>query len=434
MGKVGSAIYIVVILAVAVCAGGCRPGNKTSNPGERDDPRTTGTARVGREYAAPVVVRKLVRRPMSEYVSTVGTVAPARSLAVKSEESGRISFVKPWREGDFVKKGEMLARLDEEETSRAIEITRADLETANRQLDLELARVERTSTDFDRAKVMYNLGQISRKVYEEREFQAQSAQISYDEGIIRVERAEKTLERLLIQMDRKIVRATMSGHLVRRAAIESRSTPAGADSAESITDLEGQLVGTGSTICGIVDTSEILLRCDVTSKDISKVRKGQQTLASVYSDQEIAIEGKVVDVSPIMDVQTRAFKVDIAVANPEGRLRPGMFARVNIIIQTHRDTLVVDRKVLQRRNNQDILFVVGPQERAELREVTLGLENPDQMEILEGLAADEQLVVLGYETLQDKVKVKIIDTEPAVAEDDSATTSVSATGGAGGRV
>ena len=93
----------------------------------------------------------------------------------------------------------------------------------------------------------------------------------------------------------------------------------------------------------------------------------------------------------------------------------------------------MDRKVLQRRNNLDILFVVSGQERAERREVLMGLENPDEVEILEGLRAGERLVVLGYETLQDKVKVKIIETESAVAGEDSATTSVSAAQQAGGQ-
>jgi len=436
MNKRGHWIYFVVILSLAASGSGCSKGGK-GNP-DKDRPTSATASGEGdgakREYAVPVAIRSVVRTSMSEYVAAVGTIAPIRSVAVKAEESGRIRFVSPWREGQLVKEGDLLARLDAEETSHDVEMERANLETARSEVALSLARLERSVADFERAKKMFEMGQISRKFYEEREFNANSARIGYEESVIRVQRAEKSLQRLQLQMDRKNVRAPMSGYLVARDAIEnSAGNPTAADSADSITDLDGRLVGTGSTICGIVDVSDVMIRCDVTSKDIAKIRKGQHAQAHVYSDEEITVEGEVTDVSPIMDTGTRAFEVDVTVPNREGRLRPGMFARVNIIIKTRRDTVVVNRKILQRRNNEDILFVVNEEERAEKRVAKVGLENPDEIEVVEGVRENEKLVILGYETLQDKVKVKVMETEPAVAEKDQATTSGSTTKQPGGR-
>jgi len=421
--------YWIGALLVAAIATGCGKGASSNNPGKKDTVAGDGNgsaegdaASSGRhEYAVPVAVRGLTRASMNEYISTVGSVAPARSVAVKAEESGRIRFVKPWREGEPVKEGQLLARLDEQETSRDIEITRADLEAARSELNLALARVERSDTDLARAEQMYKFGQIAPKVYEERKFTADSAKISHEQAVIRVQRAQKQLERLQLQMERKIVRAPMSGYLVANDTLQNRDKPSAADSSDAITDIEGRLVGVGVTLCGIVDVANVLIRCDVTSKDIGRIRKGQRAEAHVYSDGEIAVEGAVSDVSPIMDLGTRAFEVDVAVSNSDGRLRPGMYGRVNIITRTRRDTLIVDRKVLQHRNNEDIVFLVNDQERAERRVIRLGLENPDQVEVLEGLRAGERLVVLGFETLQDKVKVKVMESEPAVAAKDQPT-------------
>jgi len=441
MNRCRHGLFLVVLLVLAVGLSHCGKSAKANNPGK--EPSSSASAKdsggddsagTRREFAVPVAVRTLARTTMSEYVSTVGTIAPTHSVAVKAEESGRIQFVKPWREGQSVKEGELLARLDAEETSHDLEIARADLETARSDVALALARLERAVADFDRAKKMYDFGQISRKAYEEREFTANSARIGYEGSVIRVQRAERSLERLKLQMERKSVHAPMAGYLVARDQIENNTKSSAADSADMITDLEGRLVGTGSTICGIVDLSSVLIRCDVTSKDIGKIRKGQRVQAYVYSDREIAVEGEVWDVSTIMNVDTRAFEVDVTVPNSQGRLRPGMFARVNIIITTRRDALVVDRKILQRRNNEDILFVVNDEERAEKRVAKIGLENPDEIEILDGLRAGEKLVILGYETLQDKVKVKVIETEPTVADKDKATTSGSTTKQPNGRV
>jgi RND family efflux transporter MFP subunit len=430
--------YAAIALALVAVAIGCA---KSANPNNstRGGP-TSGTKDLGdaneparREYAVPVAVKKIVRRSISEYVGTVGTIAPARMLPIKAEDSGRVHFTKPWREGQTVKEGELLARLDEEETSREIEITQADLESARSDLALSLAKVERGVADFDRAKVMFQLGQISRKAYEEREFTANSARIGYEDSVIRVQRAEKQLQRLHLQMNRKNVRAPMSGYLVSRDDVENNTNATAANSADSVTDLEGRLVSTGYTICGIVDMSNVMIRCKVTSRDIGKIRKGQHAQAHVYSDREVAVEGEVSDVSPIMDTDTRAFEVDVMVPNPQGRLRPGMFARVNAIISTRRDALVVERKILQRRNNEDIVFVVSDQERAEKRVVRIGLENPDEVEILDGLRAGDGLVTLGFETLQDKVKVKVMETEPTGLGKDESTTAGSTAKLPGGR-
>lgn len=426
---------LIGVVALAVGGVGCGKSAKGENPrkqasgrggprGPRDN-HTTGS-KTRREFSVPVAVTEIARRSISEYSSTVGTVAPSRSIAVKAEESGRIHFVQLWREGDRVAKGELIARLDEKDTSRSIEIAEADLEVAKNDLVLAYARDERTSDDLARAKLMRDLGQIAEKAYQEREFAWKQARNSVQQSFIRVEKARKQLEQLLLRADRKNIWAPMSGYLCKRSAIESRANSTAADSAERIVDLEGQLVGTGNVICGIVDTADVLIRCDVTSKDIAKVRKGQTALAYIYSDEEIEVTGEVTDVSPIMDVRTNAFKVDIALPNSEGRLRPGMFARVDIVIKTRRDAVVVGRKVLQRRNNEDIVFVVGEEDRAEKRVVKIGLENPDEVEILEGLRAGDKLIVLGHETLQDKVKVKITETEPTVADDDGSTTAVGA--------
>jgi RND family efflux transporter MFP subunit len=198
---------------------------------------------------------------------------------------------------------------------------------------------------------------------------------------------------------------------VTRSYIESRGNPTAAESAETVIDMEGRLVGSGETLGGVVDTSEVLIRCDVTSKDIGRVREGQKVLAYVYSDREVGVEGEVIDVSPIMNIDTKAFKVDIAVPNEDEILRAGMLARVNIVTETRRDALVVDRDVVQRRNNQEIVFVVDDEERADKRVLEIGLSNPDEVEVVGGLREGERLVTLGYETLQDGVKVQIIERE-----------------------
>ena len=112
---------------------------------------------------------------------------------------------------------------------------------------------------------------------------------------------------------------------------------------------------------------------------------------------------------------TRAFQVDVLLNNADGRLRPGMFARVDIVTSVRRDAIAVPRGALQKRNNLDVVFVVDKDGYAAMRPVRLGIENPTEVEVVEGLREGDALIVMGHETLQDHVRVEITHAEEAKA-------------------
>ena len=126
-----------------------------------------------------------------------------------------------------------------------------------------------------------------------------------------------------------------------------------------------------------------------------------------YTLLEQILNGKISQVSPVLDPESRTFKTFIEIDNPDLLLRPGMFVKTEVIVASKDSTIVIPKDIIMSRRNNKIVFVVETGTAFE-RSITIGLENPDEVEIIEGLKPNERLVVDGFETLRNRSKVKII--------------------------
>jgi multidrug efflux pump subunit AcrA (membrane-fusion protein) len=114
--------------------------------------------------------------------------------------------------------------------------------------------------------------------------------------------------------------------------------------------------------------------------------------------------------------ETRAFEVDITLPNAGSTLKPGMFGKADIVVERRLDTIAVDKSVVTRRNNEDVVFIAVEQadagfEVARMVPVTLGLESKDQIEILSGLKTGDRVITRNFEVLQDNTRISAIDVD-----------------------
>jgi multidrug efflux pump subunit AcrA (membrane-fusion protein) len=127
----------------------------------------------------------------------------------------------------------------------------------------------------------------------------------------------------------------------------------------------------------------------------------------------------VVEIGKAVNQDTAAFRVDIIAENPDRTLKPGMFARVDIVTDRRRDAVSIAKDFLVRRNNRDVVFVVEKSEDQDYeiaREVPveLGLSGREEIEVTWGLKEGDIVVIRGFEVLQDKTPVSVLRAdEPA---------------------
>ena len=178
-----------------------------------------------------------------------------------------------------------------------------------------------------------------------------------------------------------------------------------------ITDLPHQTAGgwiaSGTLVVRVVDYSRLYAELTLPSKDMERVVRGQAVTVNDYGAAKTALKATVTEASPALDPESRMFKLKIAIANPQLALKPGTFIKAEIVVQEKPEAIVISKSVILDRQGNRVVYVVDRGLAVE-RRIKTGIENKDEVEVLEGLQAKDQLIVEGFETLRNRAQVKVI--------------------------
>jgi membrane fusion protein, heavy metal efflux system len=166
----------------------------------------------------------------------------------------------------------------------------------------------------------------------------------------------------------------------------------------------GATVGTDANVFKIIDVSSVWIDAGVFEKDLDRVRNGQEVKINVPAFPGVTFSGRVILISTVVDPDTRTVKVRTEVPNAGGRLKPDMFANVEIITDLHRTAISIPQSAVLNDGGKSVVFVAegtGFKKRV----VTAGIQSNDRIEIIDGLQAGDKVVVKGnYLLLQEQGK------------------------------
>ncbi len=262
--------------------------------------------------AVPVEAIRVRRGDIEIFLVNNCTLAPEKQVDVVAETSGTVLNILV-EEGDYVKSGMPLVKLDDDEARLALREAKLKKENAE--------RVYKSSLDNFKENI------ISKEEFEEKRFQLEIATVE--------------LERKQLECEYTIIESPLDGVVVERN-IE-----------------EGYHIEKDLMVFKIADFDPILARIYIPEKDINKVVEGQ--LARVTSEflSDIEFMGRVKMVSPVVDPESGTVKVTIEIDDlVGGALRPGMFVSVFTIVDQHQDALIIPTKALVLEAEADEVFVV----------------------------------------------------------------------------
>ncbi|MCI0690682.1 efflux RND transporter periplasmic adaptor subunit [candidate division KSB1 bacterium] len=321
------------------------------------------------DLAIPVVVEKVKRGPIASYVSATGTLRAQREERVVAEVEGVLRMAKNngtvLVAGARVQAGQHLAEIENQEY------------LLNVRVESQKLAMENASRELQKQEALFKEGGVTEKELELARRNALDARLNYEAAQIKV--------------DKLRLKAPISGFI---ANLQSNA--------------EGTRVPVGFRLCSIMDYNTTVAQVNLPNTDLERVQIGQEVVVSNYAIADQTFRGRVTAIDPTIDPQTRTFTVTIEAANEKFLLRPGMFVKADIVIDNHANAVIIPKTALQTRDNRPVAFVVEGASAA-LREVSTGIETREEVEILEGLAEGERLVVKGHETLRDKSKVRVTE-------------------------
>jgi multidrug efflux pump subunit AcrA (membrane-fusion protein) len=165
----------------------------------------------------------------------------------------------------------------------------------------------------------------------------------------------------------------------------------------------GELIGKETAVYTIGDPSDLWVQAEIKERDIGAVRTGQEVSFSVLAYHGDTFHGKIALVGNRVETESRTLEVRVEVANPDGRLKPGMFADVEIATTALQDVLVISDQAIQSMDNEPVVFVATSDQRFEKRVIKVGLEQHGRVQVLDGLKEGDRVVTEGSFILKSEM-------------------------------
>jgi len=391
---------LVLGLLMAAVAGGCKravdaPANASATKPNSNSPEPDRNNAIETEMVAPQSIAGMIRATGKILVSEnrVALIGPVHEGRLVRLFAGQ---------GTQVKKGQKLAELESADIDQAEADylkALADYDNARRT---SAAEVKLAQATYDRTKMLYEKTITAGKNFQVAEHDLEVAQALATSSVASTKAALTAARRHLLILGMKesaIDALSTRGNL---ASTFSLNSPIDGIVVERNATV-GATVGTDANVFKIIDLSSVWIDANVFEKDLGRVKSGQEVRVVVPAVLGTTFTGRVILVSSVVDPDTRSVKVRTEVANRDGRLKPDMFANVEIIPELNRAAISIPQSAVLDDGGKSVVFVVDGSSYKK-RQVTVGIQSNDRVEIVDGLSAGDKVVVKGNYLLLQQSK------------------------------
>ena len=339
--------------------------------------------------------------PIRELREFTGSIYPYNQYIVAPKVSGRVVEIRK-RIGDRVQPGELIARIDDAEYQQAVREAEANLRiaeasVADTRAQLQLARDQKERMESLRAKDLASSAELDAAVSD---FTAKESRYRLAEA--QVEQRQASLESSRIRLGYTRLTATRAGYV-----------------GERFVD-EGALLAPNAAVVTVIEIGSVIVRTTITERDYRLIAPGQPAEVAVDAFASRTFRGRVSRIAPMLQEESRVAQMEVEVRNDSLLLKPGMFARVRVMIASKdRTQIVPTRSMVNRNGGTGVFMVSGEESIARYVPVETGIATPELTEILSP-ALEGRVVTLGQHLLQDGSPVLLpagsSSTAPAAAQ------------------
>lgn len=389
-----------------------------------------------RQVEIVVGVTKPVRKDLDVKLAYTADVLPNKQVAIFPKVSGYI--VRLGAElGDFVRAGQLLVEIEAQELNAAVEQARAAVGTAEANLKVAESNVEAARASYatqeanvvraravadndgrnaNRLEDLATRGLIAAMERDNSRTNAEAsraalvaaeAQLSAARSQIETQKSQVALARSTIERERaslKIAQTNLDNTRVTApfpGYISARNLHPGAA-------VSSQAAGTSNSSVGILvlqDLAIVKVQLEIQERDISRVRVGSTARVLVDAYPTKTFEARATRIVHALDPRSRTLGVEMEIANPELLLKPGMYARVELVIARHPRALLVPSEAVSVDGDASFLFVVDKGVVGR-RPITTGVGEGSLVEVVKGIAGEEQVIIEGKELVREGQRVR----------------------------
>lgn len=308
---------------------------------------------------------------------------PDRTAQINAPVVGRVLRLAV-QSGQAVKTGQTLVVLDSPEIRQlAVEQERARVESGA-QVNAARSRVNLAKSTYGREKEL-----VALKISARKDFQVAEAELRQAE-------AELAVVRSRLQLSGSALRSRLAGLGQGRAQAQAdgsvvlTSPLSGVVTAQQVTT--GEAVEPGKTLFEVVNTTRVWATAQVYEKDLGRIRTGQGIEVVTQSYPGQTFKGAIQSIDPVLDPETRTLAVRAVLDNPQGLLKPQMFATLRLVTGQGKPIAVIPRSAVLNVEGKTLVYLQNNEDTFEAQEVVLGATVGDSVEVKEGVRAGDRVV------------------------------------------
>lgn len=323
-----------------------------------------------------------VKRPIARVLRATGLVLPidSRVVCIRPLSQGRLTETRV-ELGTKVHAGQVLAVYDNSESvDLAAQLTMAQAGLAQARAEAETER-----RALERARELLTIGSISRADLERRvadQARAAAGVRTQEAEIARVQERQRRFGTRPAAISLSPLVSPIEGVVIQISAVP------------------GELIDSDREVFTIADLKTVRVQADVRDKDFGLLAPNLTAAVSVRAHPDRQFLGQVTSIGQMLDAKTNTVPVRVIVENPEGALRLNMFAAIEIMVPTDRESVMVPHEAVQTIDDKPVVFVRGTADRFDRRGVRLGLEDRSWVELVDGVTPGDIVVTTGSEQIR----------------------------------
>lgn len=361
-----ASLAVVLFMVFSLCSCQGKKGNEgaaNEDSLSTEEKKSNDKKENGDDEGVPVEVAAASRRTVSSYVTATSTLEAKRTAQLLAETMGQVSSIRK-EEGDRVRKGQVLVKVEDTQE-------RLDFEKAS--IDLEVAEKE-----WQRVEELRKRDILSSK--------------EFDEKRLAWEEAKHAKARARYALAKTEIVAPFSGIVTERNV------------------QLGETVTPGKHVSTVADFDPLVVKFHVPESEAGPVEIGKPVTIEIPSRSSNVLNAEIALISPVIDQGTGTVKLTAYLDNPGFVMRPGTFVRARVIAATHDSALTIPRKALLSEDDVNYVFVAASDTTARV-EVEPGITDGQFVEILSGLSPGELVITIGHGGLKSGDKIEVVTEE-----------------------
>ena len=404
----------------------------SSNATQTANTKTTASNKTT-EQATPVYSQLITTGNISQKIKTSGEIKPMLGVSLIPEASGKIEEIYV-DVGDFVKKGQKLAQINDETQQAQFAQAKASLNVANAAIKMQEVTIESARSSLVSAKAsveasesqlknltvtrkrlekLFSEGAVSRQDVDNIITQYDNANAAHIAAQTNVKRASDAIQTALVTLEMRKAELTQATANLNAVKVNLDKTIVDAPFDGVITaryEDPGANANVAKPLFDIQQSNPVKIVGTIIEKDLYQLVAGKTSVVITVDSVAGEFKGVVTKIYPSIDNSSRTGKIEIHLDNPDSKLRTGMFAKIDVLVTTHENVVIVPRDSLVKYDNNYLAYVVekqGDKLIAVKRDVKVGIFDDDKVEVISGLKSGERLISKGTEFVREGAPVSI---------------------------